>query len=634
MLCLRYLGKKEVDFLLRKLFKSVREYRAAAVLSAVIVTGEVILECLLPFVIAELLDYMNGAAAPNAAYVLEMWGHGRLGIGQYALILVGMAIASLACGALAGLFCARASSGFARNLRKDLYYKIQEFSFENIDKFSTPSLVTRMTTDVNNVQFAFMMLIRIAVRAPMMMIFSVVMTFVMGGNLAWIFLGVIFPLGAILLLIMYRVMPIFRRVFKKYDNLNESIQENVKGIRVVKSYVREDYEKEKFDRAATDVQKDFTRAERILAWNNPVMQFFFYGVLSTTLFLGSYFVLKGTTLGNGAALEYTAISQLIVYGMQILMSLMMFSMVFAMIIMSLESARRISEVLNEKSTLHSPENAVHEVADGSIDFENVSFKYAANAEKNVLEDIDLHIRSGETIGIIGGTGSSKTSLVNLISRLYDVNEGSVKVGGRDVREYDLEALRNQVSVVLQKNVLFSGTIKENLRWGNPDATDEELIEACKLAQADDFIQSFPDKYDTHIDQGGTNVSGGQKQRLCIARALLKRPKILILDDSTSAVDTHTDALIRKALREYIPSTTKIIIAQRTSSVEDADRIIIMENGRIDAIGTHDELLDKNPIYTEVYRTQNKGGKAISSLSEMAEPAPENSVDGKGGDDNA
>ncbi len=618
--------------MLKTLAKSIREFKLPSILSALFVTGEVILECLLPFVIAALLNYLNGADAPDATYQLELWGTGRLGIGQYALILVSMSLASLACGALAGKFCADASSGFARNLRKDLYYKVQDFSFENIDKFSTPSLVTRMTTDVMNVQFSFMMIIRTAIRSPLMMIFSVVMTFIMGGNLAWIFLGVIPPLALILLFIMWKAMPIFRRVFKKYDNLNESIQENVKGIRVVKSYVREDYEKQKFDRAATDVQKDFTKAERILAWNNPVMQVFFYGVLSATLFLGSYFVLAKTPVGFGVQLEYTVISQLIVYGMQILMSLMMFSMIFATITMSVESARRICEILDEKSTLHDPENPIFEVADGSIDFDHVNFKYAANAEKNVLEDIDLHIRSGETIGIIGGTGSSKTSLVNLISRLYDVTEGSVMVGGKDVREYDLTALRNQVAVVLQKNVLFSGTIKENLRWGNPEATDEELVEACKLAQADEFIQTFPQKYDTYIEQGGTNVSGGQKQRLCIARALLKKPKILILDDSTSAVDTHTDALIRKAFREYIPSTTKIIIAQRTSSVEDADRIVVMENGRIDAVGTHAELLDVNPIYTEVYRTQNKGGKAISSLSEM-EPA-EGESKPMGGDDNA
>ncbi|MCH5154143.1 MAG: ABC transporter ATP-binding protein [Clostridiales bacterium] len=579
--------------MIKVLSKSVREYKTASILSPVFVSLEVVLECLIPFIIAQLVNAIDvDVAKGEVIRMSEVWMYGG--------ILIGMAFVSLACGALAGAFCAKASAGFAKNLRKDLYYKVQDFSFENIDKFSTPSLVTRMTTDVTNVQFAYMMIIRVAVRSPLMMIFSLVMTFIMGGSLGWIFVAVIPPLALLLLLIMKKAMPLFHRVFKKYDNLNESIQENVRGMRVVKSFVREEYEKEKFDRAATDVQMDFTKAERILAWNNPIMQFFFYGVLSTVLFLGSYMILKS----NGAT-GVGEVSQLIVYGMQILMSLMMFSMVFAMIVMSMESARRICEVLAEESTIVNPENPITEVVSGDIDFDSVSFKYSAVAERYALADIDLHIKSGETIGIIGGTGSSKTTLVNLISRLYDATEGSISVGGHNVKEYDLNTLRNSVSVVLQKNELFSGTIKENLRWGNPDATDEQLIEACRLAQADEFIQSFPQGYDTFIEQGGTNVSGGQKQRLCIARALLKNPKVLILDDSTSAVDTRTDALIRKAFREYIPETTKIIIAQRTSSVEDADRIVIMDGGRINAIGTHKELLGKNPIYTEVYTTQNK-----------------------------
>ena len=446
-----------------------------------------------------------------------------------------------------------------------------------------------------------MLIVGIAVRCPVMIVFAAVMAFVMGGSLAWIFIAVIPVLVIALLAIMMKALPMFKRLFPKYDDMNESVQENINSIRVVKSYVREEYEKQKFAKTSGTLCKEFTRAERLLAWNSPIMQFCFYGVLCAVLYIGSYIIMDtagATTTGE--------VSQLIVYGMQILSSLMMFSMVFAMIVMSMESARRICEILNEKSTLHNPEHPVYEVADGSIDFENVAFKYAANAERNVLENIDLHIRSGETIGIIGGTGSSKTSLVNLISRLYDVTEGEVRVGGRNVKEYDLEALRNQVAVVLQKNVLFSGTIKENLRWGNKDATDEELVEACKLAQADEFIQTFPDKYDTYIEQGGTNVSGGQKQRLCIARALLKNPKVIILDDSTSAVDTHTDALIRKAFRDYIPATTKIIIAQRISSVEDADRIIVMDGGKINGIGTHEELLKTNTIYSEVYYSQIKG----------------------------
>ena len=578
--------------MLKTLAKCIREYKLASILSPIFVTIEVVLECLIPFVITWLL----GAIREGSSGMGKVWMYGG--------ILIAMAVVSLVAGALAGAFCARASAGFAKNVRKDMFYNIQTFSFENIDKFSTPSLVTRMTTDVWNLQMAYMMIVRIAVRCPVMIVFAAVMAFVMGGNLAWIFIAVIPVLVIALLIIMWKALPMFQKLFPKYDDMNESIQENIKGIRVVKSYVREDYEKQKFGKTSGGLCKEFTRAERLLAWNNPIMQFCFYGVLSAVLFIGSYFIIQSAGTANSVHTE--EVSQLIVYGMQILSSLMMFSMVFAMIVMSLESARRICEILNEKSTLHNPADPVYEVENGSIDFENVSFKYSENAERNVLEDINLHIRSGETIGIIGGTGSSKTSLVNLISRLYDVTEGAVRVGGKNVKEYDLEALRNQVAVVLQKNVLFSGTIKENLRWGDQNATDEELVEACKLAQADDFIQGFPDKYDTYIEQGGTNVSGGQKQRLCIARALLKKPKILILDDSTSAVDTHTDALIRKAFREFIPSTTKIIIAQRISSVEDADRIIVLDGGRINGIGTHEELLKSNSIYAEVYYSQVKG----------------------------
>ena len=578
--------------MLKTLAKCIREYKLASILSPIFVTIEVVLECLIPFVITWLL----GAIREGSSGMGKVWMYGG--------ILIAMAVVSIVAGALAGAFCARASAGFAKNVRKDMFYNIQTFSFENIDKFSTPSLVTRMTTDVWNLQMAYMMIVRIAVRCPVMIVFAAVMAFVMGGNLAWIFIAVIPVLVIALLIIMWKALPMFQKLFPKYDDMNESIQENIKGIRVVKSYVREDYEKQKFGKTSGGLCKEFTRAERLLAWNNPIMQFCFYGVLSAVLFIGSYFIIQSAGTANSVHTE--EVSQLIVYGMQILSSLMMFSMVFAMIVMSLESARRICEILNEKSTLHNPADPVYEVENGSVDFENVSFKYSENAERNVLEDINLHIRSGETIGIIGGTGSSKTSLVNLISRLYDVTEGAVRVGGKNVKEYDLEALRNQVAVVLQKNVLFSGTIKENLRWGDQNATDEELVEACKLAQADDFIQGFPDKYDTYIEQGGTNVSGGQKQRLCIARALLKKPKILILDDSTSAVDTHTDALIRKAFREFIPSTTKIIIAQRISSVEDADRIIVLDGGRINGIGTHEELLKSNSIYAEVYYSQVKG----------------------------
>ncbi|MDY4167414.1 MULTISPECIES: ABC transporter ATP-binding protein [Eubacteriales] len=574
----------------KQLARSIREYKSVSIKAPVFVSLEVLIECIIPFVIAQLVNQIKA-------------GCGFSTILQYGAVLLAMAGLSLFFGVLAGKYAATASCGFARNLRKDMFYKIQDYSFQNIDKFSTSSLVTRLTTDITNVQMAYMMIVRAAIRCPLMLVFSFTMAFVMGGRMALIFLLVAPILGIGLFCVIRTVMPLFKRVFKKYDALNNSIQENVQGMRVVKSYVREDYEKKKFTAAAEDVCRDFTQAEKILAFNNPLMQFSLYVVMVFVLSFGSYTII--TT--RGMALDVGQFSALLTYSFQILSSLMMFSMVFVMITMASESAHRILEVIQEESTLKSPENGITEVADGSIDFDHVSFKYSEHAERMALTDIDLHIKSGETIGIIGGTGSSKSSLIQLISRLYDATEGSVKVGGRDVREYDLETLRNQVAVVLQKNVLFSGTIKENLRWGNKNATDAELEEACRLAQADEFIQRFPDKYDTYIEQGGSNVSGGQKQRLCIARALLKKPKVLILDDSTSAVDTKTDALIRKAFREFIPETTKIIIAQRTSSVEDADRILVLDGGAISAIGTHKELLETSEIYREVYTSQNKAG---------------------------
>ncbi len=522
-------------------------------------------------------------------------------IARYGIVLVLMAGLSLLFGALAGSTCATASCGLARNLRKDIFYKIQEFSFENIDRFSTSSLVTRLTTDVANIQFAYMMVIRTAIRCPLMLVFSFVMAFIMGGRMALIFLVVAPILGFGLFMVTRKTLPLFQKVFKKYDALNQSIQENVKAMRVVKSYVREDYEKEKLDNAAEEIRQDFTRAERILALNNPLMQFCLYSVMTFVLTFGSYTIITS----KGLALDVGQFSAMLNYSFMILNSLMMFSMVFVAITISEESAQRIAETLQEKSTLTDPEQPIDTVRDGSVDFENVSFKYSPEAERMALSDIQMHIRSGETIGIIGGTGSSKSSLVQLIPRLYDATEGVVKVGGVDVRDYDLEALRNQVAVVLQKNILFSGTIRENLRWGNKKATDEEMAEACRMSQAEEFILQFPGQYDTYVEQGGSNLSGGQKQRLCIARALLKKPKILILDDSTSAVDTRTDALIRKALSRYIPETTKIIIAQRTSSVEDADRIIVMEGGTINATGSHEELMATNEIYREIYTSQNK-----------------------------
>lgn len=577
--------------IIRVLKKSIREYKRDSILTPILVAFEALVECIIPLMVANLVNKMQNGC--DLSVILK-----------YGVILIIMACFSLLFGALAGITAANASAGFGKNLRKDLFMAVQNFSFENIDRFSASSLVTRMTTDVTNVQMAYMMIIRTVVRAPLMLIFSLVMGFIMGGRLALIFLFTIPVLGIGLGLVIKKTMPLFRKVFKKYDNLNNSVQENINGIRVVKSFVREDFEMKKFNEAAEDVCADFTKAEKILALNNPMMQFCLYVVMIFVLTFGSYLVVNF----GGAIIQVGQLSSLLTYSFQILMSLMMLSMIFAMVTISIESCERIVAVLEEKRTISNPENPIYEVNDGSIDFDNVSFKYSKRADRYALENINLHIKSGQTIGILGGTGSSKTSLVNLISRLYDVTEGEVKVGGVNVKDYDLVTLRDAVSVVLQKNVLFSGSIKENLRWGNKDATDEEIEEACHLACADEFIEQFPDKYDTHIEQGGTNVSGGQKQRLCIARALLKKPKILILDDSTSAVDTKTDAIIRAGFKKFIPETTKIIIAQRVSSVQDADQIIIMNNGSVEAIGTHDELLASNPIYQEVYYSQNKGGE--------------------------
>ena len=576
--------------MIRELAKSIREYKKASIMTPIWVALEVVLECIIPFIMAMLVNQIKAGCGMNVIF-------------QYGAILVVMALLSLFLGTMSGFSCAEASCGLAKNLRKDMFYSIQKYSFENIDKFLVSSLVTRMTTDVMNVQLAYMMIIRVAVRAPLMLIFAFTMAFIMGGKMAWIFFLTIPFLGTGLVLVIRSAMPLFKKVFKKYDNLNSSIQENIKAMRVVKSFVREDYEEKKFGAAAEDVCADFTRAERILAFNGPMMQFCIYGVMVFVLSFGSYTII--TT--RGLALDVGQLSSLLTYNFMMLNSLMMLSMVFVMITMADKSAKRIVEVLTEKSTLENPENPVYEVADGSIVFDHVNFKYSKKAERMALSNINLEIKSGETIGIIGGTGSSKSSLIQLISRLYDVTEGSVKVGGVDVRQYDLDSLRNQVAVVLQKNILFSGTIKDNLRWGDKNATDEEMVEACKMACADEFVSQFPQGYDTWIEQGGANVSGGQKQRLCIARALLKKPKILILDDSTSAVDTKTDASIRKAFREYIPETTKIIIAQRTASVEDADRIIVMEGGTINDVGTHQELLARNKIYSEIYTSQNKAG---------------------------
>ena len=576
--------------MIKRLMACIREYKKPSIYTLLLIVGEAVIETAIPFITAELVNEVK--AGTEISRIL-----------QIGLILVVMACISLLCGGMAGFTSAKAAAGFAKNLRSDMFHRVQDYSFENIDKFSSASLVTRMTTDVTNVQMSYMMIIRTAVRAPLMLIFSVIMGYMMGGWLATAFVVVIPVLGVGLWMVGRKAMPAFRRVFKKYDRLNESVEENVRGMRVVKGFSREEYEKEKFGAAAEDIRKDFTRAERIVAFNMPLMNLCMYFNMVVILWIGSYLAIKS----GGAAIDVGQISAMLSYGVQILMSLMMLSMIYVMITMSAESAKRIVEVLDETPALTDPESPITTVKDGSIDFENVSFKYSAHAELYALSDINLHIKSGMTVGIIGGTGSSKSSLVQLIPRLYDVSRGSVKVGGEDVRRYHMESLREEVAMVLQKNLLFSGTIAENLRWGNKNATDEELREACRLACADEFIDTFPDGYETKIEQGGTNVSGGQKQRLCIARALLKKPKILILDDSTSAVDTKTDAKIRTAFKEYIPQTTKIIIAQRIASVQEADMIVIMDGGRIADVGTHSELMERSDIYREIYEQQVKGG---------------------------
>lgn len=576
--------------MIKRLLGCVREYKKQTFLTPVLMIGEVICECIIPVITAKLINSINAGCEMSD-------------IIKYGLLLVLMAFTSLAFGVLAGKTAATASAGFAKNLRHDIFYKIQEFSFSNIDRFSTSSLVTRLTTDITNVQMAFMMIIRTAVRAPLMLIFATAMASVVGKKLSFIFVFIAPALAIGLLCIGLKALPLFRAVFKKYDKLNNSVQENIKGMRVVKSFVREEHEKKKFASASENIRDDFTRVERIIALNGPLMQLAMY----TSMLLISFFTAKLVVSTGGTYLDVGTLSSMITYSMQVLMSLMMLSMIFVMITMAIASAKRITEVLTETPDIAECADPLRTVKDGSVDFENVSFKYSEKAENYSLSGINLHINAGETVGIIGGTGSGKTSLIQLISRLYDANEGIVRVGGEDVKNYGIKELREEVSVVLQKNVLFSGTIKENLRWGDPDASDEEIERICGLAQASEFIENFPDKYDTYIEQGGANVSGGQKQRLCIARALLKKPKILILDDSTSAVDTKTDALIRKAFREEIPGTTKIIIAQRISSVQDADKIIVMNNGMIDGIGTHEELLQSNEIYNEAFSIQNKAG---------------------------
>ena len=575
---------------IKKLLKSVREYKKYAILAPIIVAFEVMLEVLIPYVMAKLIDEGINASSLNNTYL-------------YGIILLVAAMFALLFGILAGITAAKASSGFAKNLRKDLYYKVQTFSFSNIDKFNTSSIVTRLTTDVSNVQMAFQMLIRIAIRAPLMLIFSLIMAFTINPKISLIFLVLVPILSTVLLLIGRKAFPVFETVFQKYDELNNVVEENVAGIRVVKSYVLEDEENKKFRKKSKLIYDLFTKAQKIIAFNMPTMQLCVYGAIVFISWVGA----RTIVLSGGTALTTGELTSLITYSIQILSAVMILSMILVMSTIATAAMERIFEVLEEVPELSSPKNAIKEVKDGSIEFKNVAFSYVGDKKKEVLKQINIKINSGETIGIIGGTGDGKSSLVNLIPRLYDVTEGELLVGGKNVKEYDIESLRDSVSCVLQQNVLFSGTIKENLRWGNENATDEELIEACKLAQADGFIQSFPDKYDTVISQGGTNVSGGQKQRICIARALLKKPKILILDDSTSAVDTKTDQLIRNAFYEKSPNTTIIIIAQRVASVQESDKIIVLDNGKIDGIGNHEELMKNNKIYQEVYESQTKVG---------------------------
>lgn len=578
--------------MIKTLAKSIREYKFLSIITPILIIGEVVMECLMPNIVASLVNQFSAAGGADMSVILIQ-----------GLKLFLMACVSLACGAIAGITSAKASCGFAKNLRADLFHKVQTFSFENIDKFSSSSLVTRTTTDVAYVQMAYLQIIRVAVRAPMMFVFAITMAFATGGKMAFLFVCVAPILFIGLALIAKFAMPSFRRVFRKYDKLNESIEENVMAMRAVKGFAREEYEQKKFGAAADNIRADFTRAERIVAFNTPIMQACLHIIMVCMLSIGSKVVITSM----GAELGVGQISALLTYGFQVLMSLMSLSMVYVMITISGESAKRIVEVLNEEPTIKNPEAPVMEVKDGSVKFDGVSFSYSKSASRATLSDINLDIPSGAVVGILGGTGSSKSSLIQLICRLYDVSDGHVTVGGVDVRDYDLDVLRNEVAVVLQKNQLFSGTIKENLRWGNENATDEELVDACKLAQAHDFISSFPEGYDTMIEQGGTNVSGGQRQRLCIARALLKRPKILILDDSTSAVDTRTDALIRMGFAKYIPETTKIIIAQRVASVMEADKIIILDGGKIIAEGNHDELMQNSEVYREIYEQQT-GGK--------------------------